>query len=178
MSVDEAKEPSCAPADAWSRAVSGMWQARLQGLAEEVRAAGPQHVRRMVRPLHVPLVAAIILAAGAPDAELAVDLGCGLTCVGDIAPSGWWESDCSPASLELGSLNHPQWHERLEGIISAHARRPENAAEVQALYEKTSAEVDAGLMHGPFTRDQLDTAFGAGAWRAMQRFAVYQRDKL
>ena len=57
--------------------------------------------RSMPRKWHVALVAAILLAIPVPDASLAVDLACGMECVGDIAASGWWTPDESPAMSDV-----------------------------------------------------------------------------
>ena len=47
---------------------------------------------------------------------------------------------------------------------------PEKSAETALLFEKTQDEVRKGLMHGPFTRAELDAAYGKHKWRAMRRF--------
>jgi hypothetical protein len=43
--------------------------------------------------------------------------------------------------------------------------------------ERTLEEVKQGLMRGPFTREDLDEAYGPGEWRAMHRFGVWQGAK-
>jgi len=52
------------------------------------------------------------------------------------------------------------------------------ASERDAVWRKTQEEVTKGLMHGPFTREEMDAAYGRGRWRPMQRFGVWQRGKL
>ena len=150
----------------------------LQPLSQLVRAKGPEHIRAMVQPLHVALIAAVVLAVGAPDTNLALDLACGLTNVGDVPASGWWSPADSPATADISQLDHDAWHDRLEATVRWQAARPGAAAERVLLYEQTVQEVARGIMHGPFTRAQLDAAYGRGCWRAMRRFGVLQRDKL
>ena len=66
----------------------------------------------------------------------------------------------------------------IEKQARAEAARPDKAGDLAAVWERTLAEVEEGLMHGPFTRAQIDTAYGAGAWRAMRRFGVLQKGKV
>ena len=61
----------------------------LQPVSQLVRAKGPAHIRDMVQPMHVALIAAVVLGVGAPDANLALDLACGLANTGDVPVSGW-----------------------------------------------------------------------------------------
>ena len=150
----------------------------LKPVSQLVREKGPGHIRRMVQPLHVALIAAVLLATGAPDSELALDLACGLKNVGDVPASGWWTPSEAPATADIASLDHDAWHRKLEATVRWQAAKPESAAEQLLLYEKTSSEVARGLMHGPFSRTQLDACYGKGGWRAMRRFGVLQKDKM
>ena len=74
-------------------------------------------------------------------------------------------------------MDHAAWTRRLERQIELEARQPWRGNDVSAVWEKTLEECQRGLMHGPFTRAQLDGCYGVGRWRAMQRFAVWQKGK-
>jgi len=120
----------------------------------------------------------MLIAGGSPDVELAVDMACGMPCVGDIPPSGLWESKIGRAELDIESLDHARWHTGLFRAIEAEAVAGATAKEIAAVAEATRDEVRKGLMHGPFTKAQLDAAYGPGKWRAMRRFAVEQKGKI
>ena len=153
---------------------------RLRHVSEQIRELGPPHVRGMPRPLHVALIHAAWCAAGAPDTECALDLACGMRCVGDVPPSGWWLPQETPAELCIEDLDHDSWHDRLERQVTAEAEGAsvDVAAELQAVAEKTASEVERELMRGPFTRAEMDAAYGKGRWRAMRRFGVHQKGKV
>ena len=151
---------------------------RLQWISEEIRRIGPEHIRRMPLPIHTALVQALTEAADLPDSRLALDLACGMHCVGDIPASGWWREELTPASTDIGSLDHDEWHDRMEATIAAEAADPEKRGDLQTVLERTREEVAKRNMNGPFTRDQMDTAYGKGEWRAMRRFGVRQNGKV
>ena len=150
----------------------------LQPVSQLVRAKGPAHIRDMVQPMHVALIATEVLGVGAPDANLALDLACGLANTGDVPVSGWWMPAESPATGDIRRLDHDAWHDRLEATIRWQAAKPESGAEQALLYEQTQQEVARGIMHGPFSRAQLDECYGPSQWRAMRRFGVLQKGKL
>ena len=51
-------------------------------------------------------------------------------------------------------------------------------ADMTSVADKSRAEVAKGLSAGPFSRAQLDRAYGRGRWRPMLRFGVWQKGKL
>ena len=139
----------------------------------------PEHVRQMPQQCNVPLLYCLAEAAGCPDSSaLAAGMACGFDAVGDIAPSGWWDTEVTPASHELDELDHAAAANALERDIRRSAACPRKCAEAANVRAKTVEEVDAGLMRGPFTREQIDTAYGPGRWRAMHRFGVHQGGKV
>ena len=138
----------------------------------------PQHIRGMVQRIDIALLHVLCEAAGSPDTELPAKLAIGLEAVGDIPESGWWPADEKPATADIEDMDHEGWLRRLESNICLEARQPWRADDVAAVWKKTLAECERGLMHGPFSREQLDGCYGAGNWRAMQRFGVWQKGKL
>lgn len=81
------------------------------------------------------------------------------------------------ASEDIELMDNGEWHATLERELSRDAKDPTRAAERAAVQAKTESEVERGMMHGPFTKDQLDAAYGAGKWRAMRRFGVWTVDE-
>ena len=154
--------------------------ARLEGVDAELEALKPAHIRGMVQPVSPSLIAALAEAVGAPDVEQALGFVCGFECVGDIPPSGWWPAapDDERPRVDISDLDHAAWHDSMEATIAAEARRADRAADVQAVWDRTCSERDAGLVHGPFARSEMDAAYGEGFWRAMRRFGILQNGKV
>ena len=162
----------------WRASVVAKEARRLRRDTELVRSRAPAHVKRMVQYKHWARVAALLSAVGMPDVDLAVDMACGMPCIGDVPPSGNWEPKVDVAEMDIARLDHEAWHRRLFASIEAEAAEGRSVAEIAAVAEATRAEVAKGLMHGPVTADELDNAYGRGRWRAMRRFAVEQRGKV
>ena len=153
--------------------------ADLAGVRARVDAAKPAHVQQMPQQCDVPLLYCLAVAAGCPDSSaLAVGMACGFEAVNDIEPSGWWDIDVTPASRDIDDLDHGAWVLQLESDVRASAADERKRAEAAAVRTKTLEEVEAGLMRGPFTRGQIDAAYGRGRWRPMHRFGVHQGGKI
>lgn len=168
-----------------------MWDRRAQALrvcrkisaslGEERRALDEivqPHIRGMVQQVNLPLLHVLCAGAGVPDDTLAQSFASGFEAVGDVPPSGWWEIHVQPAQHDMSDLDHEAWTDRLEAKIRREADMVHGAADRMAVLDRTMEECAAGLMAGPFTREQLDTAYGKGAWRAMHRFGVLQNGKI
>ena len=152
----------------------------LAGVRARLDANAPEHIRAMPTRIDAALLAAAGIAAGVPDLALATDCAVGFEAIGDISPSGWWparDDAHGEARLSIDELDHEAWHDALEGRMLARSTQPEEAGRMAAVLEKTLEERASGLAHGPFTREQLRSAYGA-AHRAMERFGVLQHDKL
>ena len=161
-------------------AIKGMRRAAklLAPVNARIDAVLPQHVLGMVQRPNIAMLAVLQELVQSPDPEFATDMAAGMPVVGDIAPSGWWEVAVKLATEDVGELDHEAWHEALEREARADARRPDKAGDLLAVWERTGEEVSEGLMHGPFSRAQVDEAYGAGQWRAMRRFGVLQNGKI
>lgn len=153
---------------------------KLAQAEQALRIVMPPHIAGMVRPIKVALLYVLAAAAGAPSAEdLALSLVTGFEAVGDIPPSGWWEmEDVEAAEFDIDDLDHEAWHDELEQAIRTSAHSISSQPEHMGLFAKTMEEVDAGLVHGPFSRDQIVEQVGLGGARGMQRFAVLQGGKI
>ncbi|KAL3917749.1 MAG: hypothetical protein SGPRY_006280, partial [Prymnesium sp.] len=79
--------------------------------------------------------------------------------------------------LDLDRLDHSEWTSLLEGRMRRKLHNPLHREAMQTVRAKTLSEVERGLAAGPFSRAQLDAAYGEGAWRPMERFGVIQKGK-
>ena len=151
----------------------------LAAVRARIDEAKPDHVKQMPQQCNVPLLFCLAEAAGCPDSTaLAVGMACGFDAVGDIAPSGWWDTEVTPAAYDIHELDHVAAMDELERAIRRAAECPAKRAEAAVVHAKTIEEVDATLMRGPFSREQIDAAYGRGTWRAMHRFGVRQGGKV
>ena len=154
---------------------------RLAPLEAEVQSLIPSHIARMERPLPVCIFHVLCEAAGIPDKTVALDFATGFLAVGGIPASGWWRPEEDPAYLTEArweGLAHAAWNDRLEARVVRDYEAADDTSEYEALACKTMQEVALGNMRGPFTRAEIDAAFGPSAFRAMHRFAVWQKGKL
>jgi hypothetical protein len=150
----------------------------LEPVNAKLDAVLPAHVLGMVQRPNVALLCVLERVVRSPDSELAADMAVGMPVVGDIPPSGWWEVDVKLAAEDITMMDHAEWHDSIERQARSEAARPEKSGDLAAVWDRTMDEVEEGLMHGPFSRAQIDAAYGAGQWRAMRRFGVLQNGKV
>ena len=129
-------------------------------------------VRAMPQRVDVALLHVLAAAVNSPDLDVAIGYALGYDPVGDVWPSGWWPVKVTAATMDFAETDNDAW------VARASAKACTRAEHAQPLWDATMAEVEKGLVHGPFTKSQLDTAFGVGQWRPMVRFAVLQGAKL
>ena len=156
----------------------------LAPVRRELERLQPAHIRRMPSQVDAALLAAASMAVGSPDSELALGFVVGFDAVGDIPVSGWWPVDPEPvqALFDLSAMPHNEandsWHIRLEAALRTEAGDPVKREQARSVWARTQEELEKELCNGPFTKEQLDTAYGRGKWRAMKRFAVVQNGKV
>ena len=146
--------------------------AELQDVNSRIEPYVIEPIRAMPQRVDVALLHVIAQAVQSPDAELAIGFALGFPAVGDIPPSGWWPIKVEAAERDFATIDHDAW------VRSAAAKACARAEDAHALWEKTMEEVRRRLVHGPFSKEQLDAAFGRGTWRPMVRFGVLQNAKL
>ena len=134
-------------------------------------------MRNMVQKVNPGMLFCLLQAADLPDAKQALAFVCGFQVMGELEPSGWWSHEEKPASLNLNEANNDRWHDSLERTIKSELLRVNSKEANEATWLRTREELEAGLVHGPFEREQLDKAFGKGSWRAMRRFGIFQNGK-
>ena len=61
-----------------------------------------------------------------------------------------------------------------EWVDQVCARPPPRDEQVEVIIKKSRDEIDAGLLRGYWTRQQMDRRLGRGRWRPLVRFAVWQ----
>ena len=150
----------------------------LRATNDRIDVHAAPHVLGMVQRVDVALLHVLAEVAGSPDPDMAAAFAVGLPAVGDIPPSGWWPAACQPSEVDLNEMSHAAWNAQVEADARRAATSPLRAGEAAAVWERTIQEVRAGLMQGPFTRQQIDDAYGAGTYRAMLRFGVLQNGKV
>ena len=136
-------------------------------------AVGP-NVEAVVRDKAILLFRAVLQEVGHPDLEPARCMASGFPVVGRIE-----DSLAFPAKLvEAKGSVQELFGKAKQAQASARAgTRSSGDAEVdREIYATTLAEVAAGKMRGPFTREQLDAELGL--WTPARRFGLRQSGKI
>lgn len=134
--------------------------------------------------IHFALFGAILDALRWPDDRLVFKLVHGFSVVGDVPDSGVWRPLERPAAVPFDVFSHSNasWVLACKArVLSAARKSPQRAL---ACYQRTLEELDAGLILGPFSINDLNArpgtwrfAFGYGHWRPLPRFAIWQGSK-
>lgn len=127
------------------------------------------------------------------DARIGVDAVLGFTPVGRVPASGAFppltpevRGRAAPsaqrfAQFEFDELDHAAWNAELERSVRDGGGRQVQSEQkqegMQAVWDATLKEVNKGTMSGPFAARDLDRAYGAGQWRAIRRFPIWQKEK-
>ena len=151
----------------------------LAPLESIITKVTPPHVKKMLAYApHATLIYAIGTAIEWPDVNLAADMVCGMAPTGNLEDTGVFKRDdkaeCASSFAALCE-DDPSWNENLIRSITADAQKPENAACIQATWEKTVKECGIGWC----TRvggglKELEARYGPGKCRVMRRFGVEQ----
>ena len=139
----------------------------------------PPHVHGIAGVLDLGLWAALLDAfADWPHRDLIYDLVYGFVQVGEVPSTGLFRPVDRPPQADFNEVlpRNSEDASRLASAARASAARNPGAA--RQLWARTMSEVDKGLAHGPFSKDDLDGLWGEGGWRAMLRFGVLQKGKL
>ena len=138
----------------------------------------PPTVEHLCGGMPLAVLGAAIDALGWPDTRLVRDFVFGFRSVGRIPDSGVFAPGGKPMAADPDRVlaGNARYASRLVDQTEKRGRRePGEAAEV---YAKTISERDSGLCLGPFSRAQLDRAWGYNRWRPMPRFGIWQKGKL
>ena len=132
-----------------------------------------EHVKAMPQRIDIALLHVLSQAAGCPDSDLAVGFAIGFPAIGDVPPSGWWAPE-TPDDQRGHAMPNVPWQNVAEQKAVADAASEEHAE----VWSRTMREVKRNLIRGPFTRDDMDAAYGRGRYRPMVRFGVLQKGKV
>ena len=105
-----------------------------------------------------------------PDRDLATTLITGAHIVGPMQNTGIYrraEIQAQTSEDELLFLSAARAH-------TMACRPPPRRDVARAVWEKSCAELESGVLEGWFTKEQVDTRFGTGNWSFMVRLAVWQ----
>ena len=151
----------------------------LHALEQAVAQHMPKHVKSMIAYApHATFIHAIVSAMDWPDANLAADMVCGMQPTGDLDDTGVFRRDeratCAQ-SFDALSQSDPSWNTDILASITADAKNPDNAACIQATWDKTTKECGIGWC----TRvagglGELEARYGRAGCRLMRRFGVEQ----
>lgn len=140
----------------------------------------PQHITQAPGPRQsVALIECCSRALGL-DSTLAADCALGVVPCGEVPTFDSFEVEYQRAAVDFDSLDHDEWALELEADIRSRAEEAsaEERENIEGVFEKTAAEIRAGLSDGWFTKEGLDAKFGAGYWRPSRAFAIWQKGKL
>lgn len=151
---------------------------RLEPVERHLDALRPPSVAAIPRRAKCAFMYACLEAVGAPDTiELVLGFITGFACVGDIPDSGWWRPEEKPATWDFSETDHDDWVNDLERECSREWKGGRTREDCAHVHSRTQEEVIADLMQGPFTRAEMDAAYGRGRWRPLRRFGVWQKGK-
>ena len=149
----------------------------------QIRAeCSPSHIAEAVGPqANIAAIHCLTSVLGM-DPALAEDFALGFRVCGHLPSSGNWVPDSSPPEACLDDLLGDGWNAELASSIQVRATAAfldggDAWADIVSVFTSTQKEVDKGLMKGFLSAADLDALFGAGLWRAMRRFPVWQRGK-
>ena len=160
------------------RRISRALQPLTRRIREEVSpghllAAGP----RISQP-HVALVAALTSALDLKDVGLAEALAMGAPAVGEISATGipaWRGGPGARRKVQLRTTRAEDdaWNAWLREDVQT---RPPSGRDGD-VWAATMAELDKGLIDGPWTFEDVNSMFSESGWRGSRRFPVDQDGK-
>ncbi|KAL3930298.1 MAG: hypothetical protein SGPRY_001596 [Prymnesium sp.] len=142
----------------------------LAGVNERLKAIRPPHIHDAPQVIDAALVHAFACAVCSPDSDLAA------LFVVETSPrrDGGRRPEIPRPSTSIGWTTE-KWTSLLEGRMRRKLQIPLHREAMQTVQAKTLSEVERGLAAVPFSRAQLDSVYGEGAWRPMERFGVIQK---
>jgi ferredoxin len=133
-------------------------------------------------------VAGLISDAFGGDSRIAADAALVVEVVGRVQASGAFapidpEDQHNPKQV-LAEMDHAAWNAELAKRTARRAAELKNlppddpgVEDAASVWAATIKERDKGLVQGPFSAADMDARFGAGNWRGIQRFDVWQKGK-
>ena len=149
------------------RLVSEGERAGLRDYFEAHRSSTSRAIAAHQEPARVALTMASL---SWPDLGLPVLSMAGSSLLGQMPCSGIFR----PANVESSVSLHELLRTAGDFVSSVQTLPAPPPEQSKIIWENTRAEVAAGLMTQPCTREEMDRVFGAGRWRPIVRFALCQ----
>ena len=114
-----------------------------------------------------------------PDVDLPYRFVVGFPVVFDIPDSGVFKADLQPAEISRAAFEagNTRMNAQIASEIERAASDPAQAERREQCWIKTKAEIEAGLVFGPYSRARIDKKYKRGKWRAIGRNAILQKGK-
>ena len=161
-------------ARAWRRRQLSILKAAVEsarGLADMLDLGRSNTSVRVASHVHLDRLDLARFSLCWPDVDLLELAQRGAHIVGNIPASHIYR----PASVEptVPLQEFEQSHAAF--VQSLLASKPPPPDQVQVIWEKSEAERQSGTLRGYWTASEMDSRHGAGRWRPMPRFAVWQQ---
>ena len=165
---------------AWRDGLVAAFEGRLDRLADLDRRARdlmPSDVRLIGGDVPVVSILALVTALQWPHDLLPLSLGCGFDIVGSLASFGgiFPRAKSYVAPMSIDGLDHAADNAKVARRLASRFRTAsaDQVAEMRELAAITAKAVAKGYAF-PTTPSELDTLFGPGRWRVLERFSVPQ----
>ena len=137
-----------------------------------------QSIRPVLATKRLLLFRETLVEAGVDDPQLFDDLRFGFRLVGDLQPSGQFQPQWKPASLDVEQLKQTAvWAQR--AVIASCRKGLDDLEVAQAVWDETMEQTmpDKQWVKGPFTAEQITQRLGP-SWVPSRRFGVRQNGKI
>ena len=137
-----------------------------------------QSIRPVLATKRLLLFREMLVEAGVDDPQLFDDLRFGFRLVGDLQPSGQFQPQWKPASLDIEQLKQTAvWAQR--AVIASCRKGLDDLEVAQAVWDETMEQTmpDKQWVKGPFTAEQITQRLGP-SWVPSRRFGVRQNGKI
>ena len=142
-----------------------------------IASLAPPTVAFLVADMNLAFMAAFIDAVEWPDIELVKHFVQGFPIVGDIADSGLFRPQHTPATIPVASFtpaSNRAYRSQATSQVASAAADPLNQPVTDELDRLSRKEAAEGLAFGPLTATDLHRQFGENAWRTQVRFGTVQ----
>ena len=121
--------------------------------------------------MHAGLIAGLVYATAWPDVDLPWMFVDGAEIVGNIPVAGIFRETEVPAECTVEELLRDSG-KFVDGLM---ARPPPKPEEAEVCWTKSFKEQAEGTLGPWHTREEMDAKWGAGEWRPIPRFALWQQ---
>ena len=131
-------------------------------------------VEAIISAEEILMFKAALEASRYDDATLIYDLCHGFPIIGTAPVSGNFEQRSAPAKISVATLMETEkWSQK---ALAGSSRCSDDCELEQVVYAETLEERNAGLLMGPYSRDEVTKSLGR-VWVVARRFGVRQGAK-